>query len=628
MPVRRWILLIALLLSLSLPTIGQEDGLNLPTDLYTLRRDGRLERFGLGAAGMREVTPADSVPLDFGLSPDGIWLAFRTEAALSLFNMVKDETRLIDSGAGIPPYRGRGETIAWSPDGRALAYTVENGLRVHFFDGSSTDVPLTPLLNLTWSSDGRFLAAEAENDIWWFYAVSAESVTLRAALPGSHGGAWVSPSLFMLAPLEGGLAVMDLADGNRQTQLADASKLYANPSLRGDGVVAVFGRRSTDTSITPTAGYLHEITSTNAGVQITQVSEESLELNGLRWAPGGRLMTALNSGILALVDPATAQGFPLPMTDVVAYTWGAVRLPSVPNLPITAEVYFLADDGSGAQQVFALPEDGSSPVQVTFHPQSVERYAMLRDGRSAVYFSGDGLWLQQANTDEPRRLTDADGVTQMSLSADDTLLAYDTGEGVWALLLGSEEIQPTLLLEGYSAPQFVSALNGLLVRISDGDLGFVDLDTGEVRRIGTYGQAIPLPDGRILAVGSPTPADAKGLYVLDAFGAPPVLIYQPTAGLEIRDYAPLVNGLTRIVLTRIDGLPSPLRVFDVAPGQGPVGIPVLPHLAEARISPDGNTLMGYASGAGTLAIYNILLSAENVLTSPAPVILFSAQPFR
>nr|MCU0476928.1 hypothetical protein [Anaerolineae bacterium] len=199
---------------LAAPAHAQEDGLNLPTELYTLLRDGSIERFGLGAAGVAEVTPEASAPaVDFGLSPDGVWIAYRTDAgALEVYNMVTPETRSIDPEAGYPPYRGRGESIAWSPDGAALAYTRDGGLRVTFFDGGQSDVPVSPLLGLMWSPDGKYLAAEAENDVWWVYRRDGVQMVLHAALPSSRGAAWVSPSLLMIAPAEGGLAVMDVAN--------------------------------------------------------------------------------------------------------------------------------------------------------------------------------------------------------------------------------------------------------------------------------------------------------------------------------------------------------------------------------------------------------------------------------
>jgi len=81
----------------------------------------------------------------------------------------------------------------------------------------------------------------------------------------------------------------------------------------------------------------------------------------------------------------------------------------------------------------------------------------------------------------------------------------------------------------------------------------------------------------------------------------------------------LATGPVRVILTRADGLPAPLRVFDVTQTGGPVGIPVLPYLEGARISRDGGTLAGYASGAGNLAVYSIPLAAESIPFIPTQV---------
>ena len=63
---RRLIIVLIALFALCLPLHAQEDGLNLPTELYTLLRVGTIQRFGLGAAGVSDVTPPDSTSIDFG----------------------------------------------------------------------------------------------------------------------------------------------------------------------------------------------------------------------------------------------------------------------------------------------------------------------------------------------------------------------------------------------------------------------------------------------------------------------------------------------------------------------------------------------------------------------------------
>ncbi|MBV6437465.1 MAG: hypothetical protein H3C32_08655 [Anaerolineae bacterium] len=625
---RRLALLLVAVLMLAAPIAGQEDGLNLPAELYTLKRDGTIQRIGLGAAGVSDVTPPGALTLDFGLSPDGVWMAYRTDGAVGLYNMRTGEQRPLDTtGASYPPYRGRGQSVAWSPQGDAVAYTTETGLRIAVLDGSFGDIVIGPLISLNWSPDGQFLAAEAENDIWWVYRRqqnSPEPLVLHAALPSSRGTAWVSGSLLMFAPAEGGLFLLDASNANQQTQLADATRRFALPQRRQDGTVAVFGRAQNDTRITETAGYLHQIVATQRGVEVEQIGEESVELSNVQWAPGGRVMVALSGGVLAVVDPVSAQGFNLPLTEVAAVAWGALRLPSVPNMPLTADIAFLGDDGAGVRQVWRLAKDGSAAQPITAHDSSIDSFDIAADGSTVAYVSGETLWLFTPNPDIATPLVTGAGITHPALNAAADQVAYAAPDGVY--LVDAAGGEPRRVLEGYSEPAFFDARGALIARLSDGDLAMYTLETGDVQRLGSFRVARPLPDGRLMALGAVSSTQRDGLYVLDPGRAEPVQIFAPPNG-TISDAALLASGAFRVIVIRSDGLPAPLRVYDIQPGQGPVSIPVVPYLNDARLSPDGFTLAGFASGAGTMAVYSMVLSAENVITLPARVESIRFVPF-
>ena len=609
---RRWVMALVALMMLAAGTAAQEDGLNLPTELYTLKRDGRIERFGLGAIGVADVTPPGALTVDFGISPDGVWLVYRTDSALGLYNMRTGEQRALDTtGASFPPYRGRGQSIAWSPDGGAIAYTTETGLRVAILDGGFADVAISPLLDLVWSPDGTYLAAEAENDVWWVYRRINEppQMALHAAIPSSRGLTWANTTQLLFAPAEGGLYIMDVANANQQAVLDDSVDRYSLPQRRQDGTVALFVRPSGDRNITETAGYLWQI---GAGPVLEQLSQQSVELTGMRWAPDGRLLTTLSGGVFALVDPVSAQGFPLPMTDVAAYGWGAIRLPSVPNLPLTSNVYFLGDDGTGLSQVWRLPADGSDPVAVTAHDTAIESYDVASDGRTVAYVSAGTLWVMTPDPDIATPILTAEGITAPVFNADGTRIAYQLPGGIYLIdALGGD---PQLSLADYAQPQFVG--ENLLVRIPDGDLALFTIQSGEVQRLGSFVRAKPLPDGRILGAGAPTADMETGIYLMGA-GSAPVMLYRTPTGLRIRDFAPLTDGSVRLLMERADGLPAPVRVFDISATGAAVSIPTVPYLSEGQISPDGGTLAGYASGAGTLAVYSIPLASESVLSVPA-----------
>ncbi len=627
---RRWMMVLVAVMMLTTGVSAQEDGLNLPTELYTLKRDGTIERFGMGAAGVTDVTPPGALTIDFGVSPDGLWLVYRTDGAIGLYNMRTGEQRALDTtGASYPPYRGRGQSIAWSPDGGAIAYTTEYGLRAAFLDGGFSDVTISPLLDLVWSPDGAYLAAEAEQNVWWVYRRdnTSRQLTLHAAIPSSRGLTWANTTQLLFAPAEGGLYSLDVSLANQQAALDDSADRYALPERRQDGTIALFVRPSGERNITETAGYLWQIVADSRGPALEPMGTQSVELTAMRWAPGGRLLVTLSGGVFALVDPASAQGFPLPMTDVAAYSWGAVRLPSVPGLPLTSEVYFLGDDGSGSEQVWRLPADGSPAAPMTAHDAVIDSYDVAPDGRTVAYVSTGTLWVLTPDPDIATPILTAEGIASPTFNTDGSRIAFEQPDGIYLIdTLGGE---PQAVLSGYSEPQFASGLDSLLVRIADGDLGLYSFATSEVRRMGSFDRAKPLPDGRILATGSPAAGQASGIYIIDTTGTTgPVLLYQTPPGLRIRDFAPLLNGAVRLLMERGDGLPAPVRVFDVQPGSGPVSLPVVPYLSEGLLSADGNTLAGYASGAGTLAVYSLPLASESVIGVPGRVDALSFPSFR
>jgi hypothetical protein len=132
----------------------------------------------------------------------------------------------------------------------------------------------------------------------------------------------------------------------------------------------------------------------------------------------------------------------------------------------------------------------------------------------------------------------------------------------------------------------------------------------------------------LLAFGAVTSDLPVSLYLIDLNTPEPTLFYTPPTGYVLTDFAPLTTGPIRVLLTRADGLPAPMRVFDVTQIGGAVSIPVLPYLEGARISRDGGTLAGYASGAGNLAVYSIPLSAESIPFIPTRIKEVRFLPFR
>lgn len=638
------LLALILLLPVFAPSAhAQEDGLNLPTELYTLINEGQVQRYGLGASGLATVTPQEVLTIDFGIAPDGILLAYRTESGLSVTDMLSGQSQQIEAAtAGIPPFRGRGATIAWSPDGGVLAYTVDYGIRLHFpASGAFFDIAISPLLNLSWSPDGRFLAAEAEDNIWWVYRREGDTMVLTSAIPSSVGLAWVGPALLMFAPAEGGLYLMDVGNRNAQSQLSATNMRFRQPSVRRDGTVSVFAKSSSETQMPETAAYLYRVSPTASGGDIQQISQTEVDLDGLRWAPGGTLLLALRGGVLALVDPSTGQGFTLPATGVVSYGWGGLRPVPVSSLTLTTPAYFVAADAvslftdataeaaAPVDQLWRVSEEGAQGVPVISAEQPIEQFVVAPDGTNVVYLSGDELWVYFADTEAPEVITtldNAEAVRNLTLSFDGQTVYYDDGSTVYSLPVQGGT--PEVVLSGYTEPMDSPDGSTLLVRIADGDYAVQIRATGELRRVGAFRWIKWLNADQLIGFGTFTVGGQPGIYLVENVeGAVPRLLYTPSAELRAVDAALLSSGpgapssTVRVLLTgQSENAPSPLSTVDIGLDGTVAGeIRPLGYLAQPQLSADGQFAAGYTSGDGSVAIHQISSGTEVVLRLPSGI---------
>lgn len=340
---KRWTIpfLLVWCVVLAAPLSAQSDALNLPTDLYVLLNDGLVQRYGIGGRGIETVTPADAYVIDFAIAPDNQRIAYRTEAGLVLGDMAAQGAGpVVDTLAAFPPMRGTGASITWTPQGDAIAYTTPDGARIYYTSiGAFASISQANLVNLRWSPDGMYLLAEATHNIWWVYKREGSQLALRAAIPSSYGTAWVSATELVFAPGEGGLVSMDLNAANRQSPLLTSQAEYRLPVLAPDGRLMFFRRDKDDQTVPEGFGQLVALAPGSPDVQVR--GETSIDLGGgLRWGPGARLMVAFEGGVLALFDPMTGQGFPLPISNAVAFDWGPYPPPESASAEPTPEAIF------------------------------------------------------------------------------------------------------------------------------------------------------------------------------------------------------------------------------------------------------------------------------------------------
>lgn len=469
-------LLVAFLIVLSAVPVFQQADFRLPADLYVLTSGGRVERYTLGGIGAQVVTPEDAFIIDFGVDAAGERLAYRTEQGLYLMLPglpELDPVQIEGSSADVPPYRGRGDTIAWAPTGDAIAYTTLDGARVYFEAGGGQFIDLAEAIfvSLTWSPGGTFLAAEGENNVWWIYrretgADGTPALALTSIIPSSAGTAFVSNPELIFAPEEGGLRLMNLEAANAQTLILDESVQYRYPTLTARDELAFFARPLADPTIEPGFGTLQLLA--RGAAQVVTTGTRPIALSGLRWAPGGQWLIAFQGGVLALIDPRSGDGMPFSVSSAAAYAWGPLQIdapgvtsllataaptpivdlaaqptliasalptavaeappegvgdsteqilalptptfPAITGRALPADGFFLHPGADGATiQVWRLNAQDSSAFAFTGATADVSEFTTAPGGRAVAYVSDGGLWLQRLEVRAPAQLTALNG---------------------------------------------------------------------------------------------------------------------------------------------------------------------------------------------------------------------------
>ena len=612
---KRWLLWMALAL-LAVPLTAQDDAFNLPAPLFVLTNEGRVDRYGLGTEGVSTVTPDDEFVVDFGVAPDGNWLAYRTENALKLRNIYSEVTVTVDdTQADVPPIRGNGATIAWSPVGDAVATTTLFGGRVYFNTGNEVDSNSTftavnldagPFVQVMWSPDGRYLAAEADAKVWWVYRREQNNLILTSAITSSNGLAWFNADTLAFAPADGGLRLMDLSLANTQSVLMDETWVYSLPNLLPDGTLAVFGWQKGDTI---PEGYGRLIGLPAGEPRIDNLSELSIELVGLRWMPNSRLLITFRGGALALVNPVTADGFPLPVNNAVAYDWGPEPVP-VNNSPLlSAPLFFLADNTNGVVQVWRLAGDGTPAEVLTTEPDGVGSYGVAPSGQQIAYSSGNRLLVQRLNGSPAAVVADlvSDTASHPTFSVDGQRVTY-SDNGIWVVPTAGgdpRQIVADDLTEGferrYSRPVFAPNLDALLVQVARSDItvpGVLDPNTGEVLEIAVEQQATWLDDGRILLYGAGMDERPGGLAIAGVASLTQPAQFLPDI-VPVQAAQEISTNQLRLILPSRNIGPDVLRVasLDVTTGQL-ASVQNGGFLVNPTLSPDGLFAVGFGYQIG------------------------------
>ncbi len=622
--------MLILLLLILLP-IQAQDALNLPTELYVLLNNGSVERYSLGAEGVRRVTPENEFVLDFAVAPDGNWMAYRTQAGLFTANMFVPESviQIEDARADVPDVRGKGETLAWSPQGDAIAYTTLYGARVYFNTGFFSDITTPGLQNLSWSPDGRYLATEAAQNVWWIYRREANEMILTSVIASGIGAVWLDVTRMVFAPAEGGLIIMDMAAGNQQTPLLDAFQKYRLPCFdERSGALMVFGGAANGDD---TYGRLLRVVFRGTAVTLEEIGITDVPLTGLRWAPGCQLMIAFEGGSVALIEPMSGQGFTLPIVEASAYTWGSPYPPAVGGVSLSAEGYLLAPGLNSIVQVWRIARDGNLPATITPAEFDITEYAVAPDGTRIVYTSNNALWVYPIGSeDDPEEITalSTNNPINPVFSANGAYVFYyaeqPEGSGIWRLTLENNDNQlfiPDVEGQACQHPYPASGVDALFLVCSDAagraTLLLADVNSGETQLIGAYEVGGWLSGNQLAVQGILPDLNIDGLHIVDVnnLDIPPATLFTLTNNLRLLDFRQINPTTIRALIQQKD--PGAISIVDIpldgstARIVGSAGFMLLPQLA-----PDGNAVAGYTHPGGSLIIYNLTTQERLMLVEP------------
>lgn len=628
---RRMLCLLWGVLACLLVPIQAQDALNLPSELYVLTAEGAVQRFGLGTEGVSTVTPEDAFVLDFAVAPDANWIAYRTEEGMfarHMFDADSPDRQIEDTRASLPVFRGRGETIAWSPDSTALAWTTEYGGRVHFFaENAFSDLTNANLLHLDWSADGRFLAAEADENIWWIYQRQGTEMLLRAAIPGANGGTWLSETQFLYAPLEGGLTLLDLSAGNTQLQVVSSTDIYYEPSVTRDGQVVAFAGEFTEAT-------LNQIDLDDSLVgSAMPIGSAPIDLTRARWATGGFLLTAFQGGVIALINPITADGFTLPVTSAASYSWGPDYPALVANVPLPSSLTFLAADTTGVQQVWQLPTDETRATTISATTLDVTDYALSPNRQRLAYVSNSTLWLSTLGSlEDPIMLVEL-GINTDIMPAwgpDNATLYYrdeqNSNAGLWRVNVDAAEIAPQLFLPDsdvttYRAPNPAGGVGAMLVETNN-SLALVDTTSAEVTALPIVGSADWQSGTAFIAAGEALgdEVDGDGVYLFDANApeAPPTLVLPFIGALQLLDYQVLDETTIRVLVRNQS--PGTIRILDAQlDGSQPTVVGNAGYMVAPQLSPDGAWVIGQRTAEGAMLIHDIATGTTQQVDVSPPI---------
>jgi hypothetical protein len=525
----------------------------------------------------RALTPASAIVVDFDISPDGEWVAYRAvqgdQTRVALVSIFGGEAFEVDPNAPPPGLLDPDKTtLAWSPDGYTLTYVVAAGLRTAFpaIDGSPRYSQVLNRLytDLRFSPEGSHLAAQSDDGGWAIFRL-ADRLTINARvepirnLNVASEVAWQDETQMFVAPHTGGLYRINAADPAAQYSPLGASGIFTQLIRLPDGTLRAFipeiGR-----------GFGRAVEIKPDG-SVEPLGETNLD-DRLRWTRQGRAMLYLTSGTPIVVNPATGLEDTLPVRNASRVVWKPQRLDSAPALQVDADIFFLAPDPLGVNQVWRLVRNGQSAIfPLTGSAVGISAYQVSPDKSQLALIEGRALRVLPLTAigiatptptlrplfgtptpapPSPLATLNTDQAT-FAWNADSSQIAFADDSGVY--VVAATGVAPVRLVAAhlanrrYHAPQFSPDGGALLVEALNAPAGRRDFVVLPLRDSFPRLVIPPLADNGIDVVGWTVPnSNRVGLVVVavSAAGTTRLTLINESGEQLLAEFAQPVLGAT------------------------------------------------------------------------------------
>lgn len=352
-----------------------------------------------GRTFSRRINNDDQRVVDFTVSADGGWVAYRTDAGQVVLAHVYSESKAsIDGDAFAPASLEIGKSsITWAPDGLGIAYVTAWGfsLALPLPDGTARLIKISDraYTDLRFSPGGSRLAAGDIRGGWSIFTLGAadgirDALTRTGVINTPSSLAWLDDNSLIVAPNTGGLQRTNVVGAGAEARLEAAWNApggrYIHLTSTAAGPV-----RALLTGTDPAVGVPVEIQGDGS---VTALSAYALDARAA-WTANGQYLVYVTSGTPIIVEPATGLEDALPLQNVSRFAWAGTETVEASSLQLDADVYFIRSDEDGVRQVWRLPGDGSSPpTQVSRLSADVLDFVVSPDRRSLAITSGGRLF--------------------------------------------------------------------------------------------------------------------------------------------------------------------------------------------------------------------------------------------